>query len=99
MPIKQRKTTSVLLILHFTNNMTKNIAKDEVQSKPKAGMSCNGKKQYDNQLMRRWPTSDEKRKEVQDFFHKLGVILIYAGYLEIKGCILLTMKQTMCSFF
>lgn len=49
--------------------------------------------------MRRWPTSDEKRKEVQDFFHKLGVILIYAGYLEIKGCILLTMKQTMCSFF
>lgn len=43
MPIKQRKTTSVLLILHFTNNMTKNIAKDEVQSKPKAGMSCNGK--------------------------------------------------------
>lgn len=45
MPIKQRKTTSVLLILRFTNNMTKNIAKDEVQSKPKAGMSCNGKKQ------------------------------------------------------
>ena len=48
MPIKQRKTTSVLLILHFTNNMTnnmtKNIAKDEVQSKPKAGMLCNGKK-------------------------------------------------------
>lgn len=43
MPIKQRKTTSVLLILHFTNNMTKNIAKDEVQSKPKAGMLCNGK--------------------------------------------------------
>lgn len=42
--------------------------------------------------MRRWPTSDEKRKEVQDFFLKLGVILIYAGYLEIKGCILLTMK-------
>ncbi|CCX68326.1 unknown [Prevotella sp. CAG:255] len=33
-----------------------------------------------------------KEKEVQDFFHKLGVILIYAGYLEIKGCILLTMK-------
>lgn len=25
-----------------------------------------------------------KEKEVQDFFHKLGVILIYAGYLEIK---------------
>lgn len=45
MPIKQRKTTSVLLILHFTNNMTKNIAKDEVQSKPKAGMLYNGKKQ------------------------------------------------------
>ena len=33
-----------------------------------------------------------KEKEVQDFFLKLGVILIYAGYLEIKGCILLTMK-------
>lgn len=30
--------------------------------------------------MRRWPTSDEKRKEVQDFFHKLGVILIYVSY-------------------
>lgn len=39
-----------------------------------------------------------KEKEVQDFFHKLGVILIYAGYLEIKGCILLTMKRLMCSF-
>jgi len=25
MPIKQRKTTSVLLILHFTNNMTKTL--------------------------------------------------------------------------
>lgn len=49
--------------------------------------------------MRRWPTSDEKRKEVQDFFHKLGVILIYAGYLEIKGCILLTMKQTKVQLF
>lgn len=43
MPIKQRKTTSVLLILRFTNNMTKNIAEDEVQSKPKAGMLYNGK--------------------------------------------------------
>lgn len=43
MPTRRRKTTSVLLILRFTNNMTKNIAKDEVQSKPKAGMLCNGK--------------------------------------------------------
>lgn len=45
MPIKQRKTISVLLILRFTNKMTKNIAEDETQSKPKAGMLCNGKKQ------------------------------------------------------
>lgn len=45
MPTRRRKTTSVLLILRFTNNMTKNIAKDEVQSKPKAGMLYNGKKQ------------------------------------------------------
>ena len=80
MPIKQRKTTLEQLNSRFTNNITKNIAKDEVQSKPKAGMSCNGKKQQDNQLMRRWPTSDEKKKEVQDFFHKLGVILIYVSY-------------------
>ena len=43
MPTRRRKTTSVLLILRFTNNMTKNIAENEVQSKPKAGMSCNGK--------------------------------------------------------
>lgn len=40
-----RKTTLEQLNLRFTNNMTKNIAEDEVQSKPKAGMSCNGKKQ------------------------------------------------------
>lgn len=33
-----------------------------------------------------------KEKEVQDFFLKLGVILIYAGYWKKKGCILLTMK-------
>ena len=33
-----------------------------------------------------------KEKEVQDFFHKLGVILIYAGYWKKKGYILLTMK-------
>ena len=67
MPIKQRKTTSVLLILRFTNNMTKNIAEDEVQSKPKAGMSCNGKKQQDNQLMRRWPTSYERKRSAGFF--------------------------------
>ena len=40
-----------------------------------------------------------KEKEVQDFFHKLGVILIYAGYLEIKGCILLTMEVTKVQLF
>lgn len=98
MPIKQRKTTSVLLILRFTNNMTKNIAEDEVQSKPKAGMLCNGKN-YRITNSCGVGLHLTKEKEVQDFFHKLGVILIYAGYLEIKGCILLTMKQTMCSFF
>lgn len=38
MPTRQRKTTSALLNLRFTNNMTKNIAEDEVQSKPKAGV-------------------------------------------------------------
>ena len=32
MPIRLRKTTSVLLILRFTNNMTKNTAEDEAQS-------------------------------------------------------------------
>ena len=47
--------------------MTKNIAEDEVQSKPKAGMSCNGKKQYDNQLMRRWPTSYERKRSAGFF--------------------------------
>lgn len=91
MPIKQRKTTSVLLILRFTNNMTKNIAEDEVQSKPKAGMLCNGKN-YRITNSCGVGLHLTKEKEVQDFFHKLGVILIYAGYLEIKGCILLTMK-------
>lgn len=29
---RQKKTTSEQLILRFTNNMTKNIAEDEVQS-------------------------------------------------------------------
>lgn len=91
MPIKQRKTTSVLLILRFTNNMTKNIAEDEVQSKPKAGMLCNGKN-YRITNSCGVGLHLTKEKEVQVFFHKLGVILIYAGYLEIKGCILLTMK-------
>lgn len=91
MPIKQRKTTSVLLILRFTNNMTKNIAEDEAQSKPKASMLCKGK---NNMITNSCGVGLHltKEKEVQDFFHKLGVILIYAGYLEIKGCILLTMK-------
>ena len=45
MPIKQRKTTLEQLNSRFTNNITKNTAKDETQSKPKAGMLCNGKKQ------------------------------------------------------
>lgn len=40
-----RKTTLEQLNSRFTNNITKNTAKDETQSKPKAGMSCNGKKQ------------------------------------------------------
>ncbi len=34
-----------------------------------------------NQLMRRWPTPDERKKEVQDFFLKLGVILKYTVIL------------------
>ena len=98
MPIKQRKTTLEQLNSRFTNNITKNTAEDEVQSKPKAGMSCNGK---NNRITNSCGVGLHltKEKEVQDFFLKLGVILIYAGYLEIKGCILLTMKQTMCSFF
>ena len=91
MPIKQRKTTSVLLILRFTNNITKNTAKDEIQSKPKASMLCNGKN-YRITNSCGVGLHLTKEKEVQDFFIKLGVILIYAGYLEIKGCILLTMK-------
>lgn len=45
MPIKQRKTTLEQLNSRFTNNITKNTAEDEVQSKPKASMLCNGKKQ------------------------------------------------------
>lgn len=99
MPIKQRKTTSVLLILRFTNNITKNIAEDEVQSKPKAGMLCNGKNYRITNSCGVGLHLTKEKKEMQDFFLKSGVILIYAGYLEIKGCILLTMKQTMCSFF
>lgn len=43
MPIKQRKTTLEQLNSRFTNNITKNTAKDETQSKPKASMLCNGK--------------------------------------------------------
>jgi len=86
-----RKTTLEQLNLRFTNNMTKNIAEDEVQSKPKAGMLCNGKN-YRITNSCGVGLHLTKEKEVQDFFHKLGVILIYAGYLEIKGCILLTMK-------
>ena len=43
MPIKQRKTTLEQLNSRFTNNITKNTAKDETQSKPKASILCNGK--------------------------------------------------------
>lgn len=43
MPIKQRKTTLEQLNSRFTNNITKNTAGDEAQSKPKASMLCNGK--------------------------------------------------------
>lgn len=91
MPIKQRKTTSVLLILRFTNNMTKNIAEDEAQSKPKASMLCKGK---NNMITNSCGVGLHltKEKKVQDFFLKLGVILIYAGYWKKKDCILLTMK-------
>lgn len=98
MPIKQRKTTSVLLILHFTNNITKTLQK--MKFKVSRRQVCHVMVK-NNRITNSCGVGLHltKEKEVQDFFLKLGVILIYAGYLEIKGCILLTMKQTMCSFF
>lgn len=80
MPIKQRKTTSVLLILRFTNNITKNTAKDETQSKPKASMLCNGKNNRITNSCGVGLHLTKEKKEVQDFFHKLGVILVYVPY-------------------
>lgn len=92
MPIRLRKATSILLILRFTNNMTKNTAEDEIHSKPKAGVLCNGKNNSITNSCGVGLHLTKEKREVQDFFHKLGVILIYVEYLEIKGCILLTMK-------
>lgn len=91
MPIKQRKTTSVLLILHFTNNITKTLQK--MKFKVNRRQVCHVMVK-NNRITNSCGVGLHltKEKEVQDFFHKLGVILIYAGYLEIKGCILLTMK-------
>ena len=66
MPIKQRKTTSVLLILRFTNNITKTLQK--MKFKVNRRQVCYIMvKQYDNQLMRRWPTSDEREKKCRIF--------------------------------
>ena len=91
MPIKQRKTTSVLLILRFTNNITKTLQK--MKFKVNRRQVCHVMVKY-NRITNSCGVGLHltKEKEVQDFFLKLGVILIYAGYLEIKGCILLTMK-------
>lgn len=91
MPIKQRKTTSVLLILRFTNNITKTLQKMKFKV---------NRRQVCHVIVKNNRITNScgvglhltKEKEVQDFFLKSGVILIYAGYLEIKGCILLTMK-------
>lgn len=92
MPIRLRKATLVLLILRFTNNMTKNTAWDEAQSKPKAGMLCNGKNNSITNSCGVGLHLTKEKRVVQDFFLKLGVILIYVEYLKKKGCILLTMK-------
>ena len=91
MPIKQRKTTSVLLILLFTNNITKTLQK--MKFKVSRRQVCHVMVK-NNRITNSCGVGLHltKEKEVQDFFLKLGVILIYAGYLEIKGCILLTMK-------
>ena len=79
MPIKQRKTTLEQLNSRFTNNITKNTAKDETQSKPKASMLCNGKN-YRITNSCGVGLHLTKEKEVQDFFLKSGVILIYVSY-------------------
>ena len=79
MPIKQRKTTLEQLNSRFTNNITKNTAKDETQSKPKASMLCNGKN-YRITNSCGVGLHLTKEKEVQDFFFKSGVILIYVSY-------------------
>lgn len=91
MPIKQRKTTSVLLILRFTNNITKTLQK--MKFKVNRRQVCHVMVK-NNRITNSCGVGLHltKEKEVQDFFLKLEVILIYAGYLEIKGCILLTMK-------
>ena len=91
MPIKQRKTTSVLLILLFTNNITKTLQK--MKFKVSRRQVCHVMVK-NNRITNSCGVGLHltTEKEVQDFFLKLGVILIYAGYLEIKGCILLTMK-------
>lgn len=91
MPIKQRKKTSVLLILRFTNNITKTLQK--MKFKVNRRQVCHVMVK-NNRITNSCGVGLHltKEKEVQDFFLKLGVILIYAGYLEIKGCILLTMK-------
>lgn len=91
MHIKQRKTTSVLLILRFTNSITKTLQK--MKFKVSRRQVCHVMVK-NNRITNSCGVGLHltKEKEVQDFFHKLGVILIYAGYLEIKGCILLTMK-------
>lgn len=91
MPIKQRKTTSVLLILRFTNSITKTLQK--MKFKVNRRQVCHVMVK-NNRITNSCGVGLHltKEKEVQDFFLKLEVILIYAGYLEIKGCILLTMK-------
>ena len=55
-------------------------------------MLCNGKNNRITNSCGVGLHLTKEKRVVQDFFHKLGVILIYVEYLEIKGCILLTMK-------
>lgn len=91
MPIKQRKTTLEQLNSRFTNNITKTLQK--MKFKVNRRQVCHVMVK-NNRITNSCGVGLHltKEKEVQDFFHKLGVILIYAGYWKKKGCILLTMK-------
>lgn len=79
MHIKQRKTTSVLLILRFTNSITKTLQK--MKFKVNRRQVCHVMVK-NNMITNSCGVGLHltKEKEVQDFFLKSGVILIYVSY-------------------